>query len=145
IPVSFTEIASFSFPPQGFSLKWYEVLLDKEEWLSVTKNSFIIAISTALLATFLGVMAAVAADSINFPGKGLFINLTIAPMAIPGILVAIALFFKFSDFNLTNTYTGVILGHTILAVPFVFTSVYASLRGLDKNLPLAAEGLGSTP
>src|SRR5699024_7091733 len=64
---------------------------------------------------------------------------------IPTIVVAIALFFSFTSYKLTDSIIGLVLGHSVLAIPFVYITVSASLKGLDKNLLMAAQSLGSTP
>lgn len=145
IPVSFNGGASFNFPPEGFSLKWYKELYIDPQWFDVIKRSFLVGILTAIVSTILGLMAAVAENEIDFPGKKIFTNLIMAPMTIPTIVVAIALFFSFTSYKLTDSIIGLVLGHSVLAIPFVYITVSASLKGLDKNLLMAAQSLGSTP
>jgi putative spermidine/putrescine transport system permease protein len=145
IPVSFNGTTAFNFPPEGFSLRWYSALVENPQWFEAFQRSLIVATLTSLIAVILGVMAAIAVNQIDFPGKKIFANLIVAPMAIPTIIIAIALYFSFTSYDLTNTIAGLVLGHSIIAIPFVFITVLASIQGVNKNIRLAAESLGSTP
>lgn len=145
IPLSFSSEVAFHFPPDHYSLKWYENFLDNEQWTDGLGRSITVAVCTAVLATILGIMAALAVNRLEFPGKKTFMNLMVAPMIIPVIVAGIAMYHSFSAFKLTNTLTGLVLAHSILAMPIVFVTILASLKGVDKNLELAALSLGSTP
>lgn len=145
IGVSFTDSGSFSFPPRGISLRWYGEVLSDPAWLLVAKNSLVVGVISALVATVLGVMAAVASVQFAFPGKFIFVNLIMAPMAMPVIIVALALFYVFSRLQLTDTIPGLVIAHSIIGIPFVFITVRATLEGFDQNLQLAAQNLGSSP
>jgi len=145
IPLSFSSQVAFHFPPEGFSIRWYENFLQNEQWMRGLGRSLSVAVCTAILSTVLGIMAALAVTRLEFPGKKMFMNLMVAPMIIPVVVVGIAMYHSFSEFKLTNTLTGLVLAHTVLAIPIVFVTILASLKGLDKNLELAALSLGSTP
>ncbi|MFM1655151.1 ABC transporter permease [Brevibacillus sp. B_LB10_24] len=145
IPLSFTSVSFFQFPPPGYSLKWYVSFLDNREWVEGLLRSLEVAFFTGILATVLGTMTAVAVTKLSFWGKKAFMALMVAPMIIPVIIVGIALYHSFAPLKLTNSLTGLVLGHTLLAIPIVFVTVTASLKGVDRNLELAAMGLGSTP
>ena len=74
---------------------------------------------------------------------GWLASLVIAPMMLPHIIIAIGLFPTMLDLKLANTYFAVILGHTVVAMPLVFTTVSAALRGYDPALEFAAMTLGA--
>lgn len=145
IPLSFTSASFFAFPLPGYSIKWYESFLDNREWVEGMLRSLNVAFFTAILSTILGTMASVSVTRLKFWGKQIFISIMVAPMIIPIIVVGIALYRSFAPMKLTNTLTGLVLSHSILAIPIVFVTVTASLKGVDRNLELAAMGLGSTP
>ena len=69
----------------------------------------------------------------------------LSPLIVPGIVVAIGIYYAFSRYGLVGSPVGLILAHTCLAVPFVVTSVSASLAGIDPRLEQAALSLGATP
>lgn len=145
IPMSFTSAAFFQFPPPGYSLKWYQILLERGDWLNSIGESLQIALLTAILSTVMGTMAACAFARLNFPGKKAFMSIMVAPMVVPAIIMGIALYHFFAPIQFIDTLTGVVMSHSILAIPIVFVTVTASLKGVDRNLELAAMGLGSTP
>ncbi|MBN6188502.1 ABC transporter permease [Aneurinibacillus sp. BA2021] len=145
VPLSFSSQIVFTFPPPGYSTKWYDAFFTNSQWMDGLGNSLITAVLTAVVATIIGTMAALAVQRLEFPGKKVFTNLIVAPMIIPVIVVGIAMYHTFSVYKLTNTIPGLVLAHSILALPIVFVTVSASLRGVDRNLELAALSLGSTP
>ncbi|WP_018756876.1 ABC transporter permease [Paenibacillus terrigena] len=145
IPLSFTSVAYFQIPPPGYSLVWYEKVLQDPVWIQVFSRSLFIGAITAIVSLVVGTMAAVAFTRLNFWGKNIFLPLMLSPMVVPTVVVAIGLYHFFSPFKLADTYTGMVLSNSVIAIPIVFTLVIASLKGVDRNLELAAMGLGSTP
>lgn len=143
--MSFTSVSYFQFPPPGYSFKWYQAFFEDVSWMESLFRSLQISFFTTILAVVIGTIAANAVVRLNFPGKQLFMGLMVAPMIIPVIIVGIALYRFFSPLQLTGTMTGMVLSHSILSIPMVFVTVLASLKGMDRNLELAAMGLGSTP
>jgi putative spermidine/putrescine transport system permease protein len=145
IPMSFTSVSFSVFPPPGYSTKWYQNFFDNRDWIDGMVRSLNVAFFTSIVATILGTMAAITVNRLNFYGKKVFMSLMIAPMVIPVIVVGIALYHSFSVLKLTNNLLGLVLAHSVLAIPIVFVTVAARLKGMDQNLELAAMGLGSTP
>lgn len=152
IPLSFNAEPYFTFSkamvtfdPAGYSLRWYQDFFTSSEWLNAIKNSFIIGISSTLLATVLGTVAALGLSSRHMPARGAIMALLISPMIVPLIISAAAMFFFFSKVNLAQTYVGVILAHTALGIPFVVITVTATLSSFDTTLIRAAHSLGANP
>ncbi|RNB80242.1 ABC transporter permease [Brevibacillus fluminis] len=145
IPLSFTSVSYFQLPPPGYSLDWYEKVMNSPVWIEVFSRSLFIGGTTAIVSVILGTMAALAFVRLQFWGKKLFVPLILSPMVVPAVVVAIGLYRFFAPFKLTDTYTGMILSNAVIAIPVVFTTVASSLKGVDRNLELAAMGLGSTP
>ncbi len=143
IPLSFSGEVAFNFPPESYSTKWYANFLTNDQWTVGLGRSLTVALFTAIVSTALGIMAALALNKLEFPGKKIFMNAMVAPMIIPVVVVGIAMYHSFAGFKLTNTLIGLVLAHSILAIPIVFVTVLASLKGIDKNLELAALSLGS--
>ena len=137
--------AMLNFDPAGYSLRWYEDFFTSSEWLNSIKNSFIIGISSTVLATVLGTIAALGLSSRHMPARGLIMALLISPMIVPLIISAAAMFFFFSKIQLAQTYLGVILAHTALGIPFVVITVTATLSSFDTTLIRAAHSLGASP
>ena len=150
IPLSFNAQPYFtftremlSFDPQGYSMRWYDALFGSREWTSSIANSFIIAISSTILATALGTLAALGLNRRNMPARGIITAVLISPMIVPLIITAAALFSFFARIGLSNTFPGIILSHVVLGTPFVVLTVTASLSGFDESLIRASQSLGA--
>lgn len=144
VPMGFTDSTFLSFPPPGFSLRWFDTYFSSPLWVGATVRSFVVAFGTACVATLLGGFAALAlARSTGRWRSGLFV-LFIAPMIVPRIVVALGLFYLFARIGLVATELGLILGHAVLALPFVFITVAAVLKGYDWRLDQAAATLGAS-
>jgi putative spermidine/putrescine transport system permease protein len=145
IPLSFTDRASFAFPPKGWSLHYYQTFLTEPVWRDALLTSVKLALAVMALATVLGSAAAVALVRARFPGKSLINGLLLAPMIVPVIIIAVATFGVFLRWQLVGTFTGFLLAHTVLALPFVVVTVSSALRTFDDRLELAAASLGAPP
>jgi putative spermidine/putrescine transport system permease protein len=143
IPVSFTSGSFIEFPPQGFSLRWYSVYWNSPGWIDATVRSLIVAIGTAALATVLGTATAFVLVRRPIPGRGAILSLALAPLVLPRIIIAVGLFYLYARLALLGTNLGLILGHTVLAVPYVLITVMAVLRTYDERLDQAARTLGA--
>ncbi len=152
IPLSFNVEPYFSFTegmlaldPEAYSLRWYREIFNDARWTLAIRNSFTIGVAAALLATVLGTIAAVGLASPVMPFKRLITALLISPMIVPLIIIAAGMFFFYTRFNLVASYTGLIIAHAALGVPFVIITVTATLAGFDRSLYNAAVGMGASP
>ena len=143
--LSFSPTELMSFPPKGLSLRWYADFFGNERWVLATRNSIVVAAATMAVATLLGTMAAVGLHLGQFRGRAVIVALLTLPMVTPFIVTAAAMFFAFSLVGLAGTLPGLVLGHTVVAVPFVLVSVLASLATFDNTLLRAASSLGAPP
>ena len=134
-----------SFDPAGYSTKWYEAFFTSGTWQAAFRNSFVIAIISTLISTFLGTLAALGLSRPEFPYKTAIMGILISPMVVPLIISAAGMFFFYSRIGLQGTFTGVILAHAALATPFVVITVTATLVGFDNSLIRAAASLGASP
>ncbi|TGV11113.1 ABC transporter permease [Alcaligenaceae bacterium 429] len=145
IPLSFSEGSLLLYPMSGVSLRWYEALFNSEDWIRATRNSFIVAPLSTIIATVLGTMAAMGLQRANFIGKSLLMGMLISPMIVPLVVVGVGVYLFFAPYGLTNSYMGLVLTHAALGSPFVLTTVLATLQGFDSNLVRAAYSLGANP
>lgn len=145
VPLSFNSGTFLTYPLDGLSFRWYHTFLASEQWMRALRNSFIIGISSAVLATALGTVAALGLTRADFRGKGLVMAILLSPMIVPVVIVAVGFYFFFAPLGLTASYTGLILAHTALGTPFVVITVAATLKGFDDNLARAAASLGAAP
>jgi putative spermidine/putrescine transport system permease protein len=149
VAVSFGSSPMMEFPPRAYSTKWYEAYFNNAEWISATMVSLRVAICVTILATILGSLAAMALR-VRRPGHSLMRSLLLAPMVVPTIVVAIACYFFFvpltkSGIPLVGSELGLIIAHTVLAIPFVFIAVSSALGGFDTVLERAAGICGANP
>jgi putative spermidine/putrescine transport system permease protein len=145
LPLSFSGSEILRLPPEGWSLRWYERLFTSDRWLLAARNSIVVAVATTLLATVLGTLAALGLHFGRMPGRGAILALLAMPVVTPSIVTAAALFLAYAAVGLAGTLAGLVLGHTIVSVPFVVLAVLASLRGFDPALLRAAASLGAPP
>lgn len=143
--LSFSPTEVLRIPPRGLSLRWYADFLASERWRLATWNSLVVASATMGVATLLGTMAALGLHLGQFRGRAVLVALLTLPMVTPFIVTAAAMFFAFSLVGLAGTLPGLVLGHTVVAVPFVLISVLASLATFDATLLRAAASLGAPP
>ncbi len=141
---TFTE-GMLSLDPDAYSLRWYQEIIDDQKWLLAIRNSFIVGIAAAIIATTLGTLAAVGLSSPWMPYKRLITALLLSPMIVPLIIIAAGMFFFYTQFNLVGTFTGLIIAHAALGVPFVIITVTATLAGFDRSLYIAGLSLGASP
>ena len=152
VPLSFNAEPFFTFTkgmialqPDAYSIKWYEEIINDEKWILAIQNSFIIGIFATILATFLGVLAAVGLASPVMPFKRLITAILLSPIIVPLIIVAAGMFFFYTRFGLVGSYAGVIIAHAALGIPFVIITVTATLSGFDQSLFRAGLSLGASP
>lgn len=145
IPLSFNSTPYLTYPLSGFSLRWYQEVLNSPQWMAALKSSLIVGIATVVIATPLGTLAAFGLVRRQMPKAQVFMGLLMLPMAVPIVVVALALYMFLTRLGLSNSYTGLIIAHSVLATPFVLISVTATLAGFDFTLVRAAQSLGARP
>lgn len=150
VPMSFNEKQSFNFPPKGFSLQWYERFFTNETWLTSLGNSVLVAVLAAVIATAIGVLAALGLNGLRARARGIMENVFLAPMIVPGIVLAIGLYSLYLRLQQTTGYQwlgtvqGFVFAHVVIALPLVITNVMASLQGVDPRYEQAAKSLGAS-
>ncbi|TYB42197.1 ABC transporter permease [Actinomadura chibensis] len=145
IPMSFSAGDTFQFPPEDWSLRWYQAFFSSEKWMRSLLTSVQIGLLVAVAATVLGVAAAFGLNRAGFRGRGAIRSLMMAPLIVPSIVVAVAIYGVFLRWQLNGTAIGFVTAHTVMALPFVVTVMTTSLAGYDRTLDTAAASLGATP
>lgn len=143
--LSFSAASYLSFPPPALGVRWYREYLSSRDWLTATWLSIEIAVSVVMLSTLLGTLATLGLAKLPQVARMLATGLILSPLIMPVIIVSIGMYYAFARFGLVGTPIGLILADTCLAVPFVVTSVGASLAGFDRRLEMAALSLGASP
>lgn len=144
IVFSFNDSVLLVFPLKGFTLQWYRELLQATELINAAKNSLIIGVVSSVVATALGGAAAIAIARYNFPGREFFLNIATLPLVIPYVVLAVALLILFQALKVELNLWTIMIGHTIINMPYVMLIVAARLSGFANNLEEAAMDLGAT-
>jgi mannopine transport system permease protein len=144
LPMSVGTASYIQFPPQGLTLRWYLDYFRDPDWMAATWFSIKIALATTVAATAIGTLAAIAFVRGRLPGSELIQALSLSPLVIPHIVVAVGLYLVFAPLGLTGNFAGFLIAHTMLSVPYVVITVTAALRGFDPQLELAALNCGAT-
>lgn len=143
--VSFNAESYLSFPPQEWSLHWYADLLATAAFVDGFRVSLVLATSVAIVATLIGVPAAIAISRHEFRGRELMVSFFTLPLMVPGVVLGLGLLLVFSRLRLTATYPGLLAAHLIITVPFVIRTVATSLSTVSLDYEEAAQSLGATP
>ena len=144
VPVSFTEEGFLTWPPKGFSLQWYETLLaDSSPYPAAFLRSVLVALFAGFFAMLIGVPAAFMLVRKQFFGKSVIFAFLVSPIITPHIILAVSLFYLFARLHLIGTYLGLILGHTVITMPYVIVTVMAVIKNYDLRLDQAAWTLGA--
>lgn len=143
VPMSFSASEYMEFPPRELSLRWYRAFLQSPEWLGALWTSIKVAVPVTLLATTLGTAAAWGLHRRLGPIFVISRAVYMLPMLVPLILIAVGVFSIYSRIGLNGTLLGLILAHTMLALPFVLIAVGNGLSSFDMAQHQASRSLGA--
>ncbi|RJE85356.1 ABC transporter permease [Paracoccus onubensis] len=133
-----------AFPLQGFTTDWFTQMWGNPTLRRALSNSLIIAVSASVMATCLGVFAARASTRFTFPGKGGIMGFIMLPMVLPEIIVAMSLLVVLLGLGVELSILTVILGHTLICMPYGIAILSTAFSSLDRSLEEAAYDLGET-
>ncbi len=155
LPLFFVTWLSFfnqeipSFPPEGYSLRWYEAAPKNARFV----QGFILSLQVALIATAIGlaigVPAALCLSRARFPGREAVNSLLLLPLVVPGIVLGIALYVFHveaeiaTEWQIIGSLGGLVAGHVLIVIPWTVRLVTASLAGMDRSIEEAAMSLGA--
>ncbi len=132
-----------SFPLQGLTVTWYQKLFDTPQVLDAARNSLLVAVGSSLAATTLGTMVALLYARFEFRLKGLLIALSVLPLIVPYVVLAVALLLLFSVLHIQRSLWTIGFAHTVIALPYALLIVSSRLAGFDVHLEEAAMDLGA--
>lgn len=150
IPAVVVTILSFSnetflqFPPQHWGFRQYSAFFGSPYWVGAVEKSFQIGIPVALLATAIGIPAVVALNRTSLPFRGALQTMGLAPLIIPGVAYATAMYTFYAQIHMLGKAVGLILAHTILALPFIIVIMGAAISRIPRELELVAMTLGAS-
>ena len=140
---SFNDSIQIAFPIKGFTLSWYDSLLDNEALHGAVATSLVVGLSAAALATILGVSIAYMEVTGRSRLAAAISVLARLPILIPGVIIGIALLILVNLAGLGPSRTAMILGHTLVALPTTVVVMRGRFSVLPRSLGEAAMDLGA--
>jgi putative spermidine/putrescine transport system permease protein len=142
---SFTSNSFITFPPEGFSLRWYQAILERGQFAAALRLSLVLACSTGAVSGILGLLAGLGLYRARFIGRDLVVQFLNMPLIVPAVVLGIALLQWYARIGLFAGFARLLVAHVVITVPFVVRLVMAGLTGSDPALERAAAGLGAGP
>ncbi|WP_069298653.1 ABC transporter permease [Neptunicoccus sediminis] len=139
---AFNDSSIVSFPLKGFTLNWFNVLWETEALHTATKNSLLIAVSTAIIATSLGILAARASSRYKFRGQKAVMGFIMIPLVLPEIIVGVSLLVVILQMGFDLSLWTIVLGHVLICTPFCVAILSSAFLNLDQSLEEASFDLG---
>jgi len=140
---SFNDAKSL-FVWRGFTLKWYNQLINDGPLMEVLINSLIIAFSSSIIATILGTLGAFAFYRYRFLGRKVMYTFIYIVMMSPDIVMGISLLMFFITIGMETGAFTLLLAHITFCLPFVVVTVYSRISGFDRNIIDVAKDLGAS-
>ncbi|MEM6620241.1 MAG: ABC transporter permease [Pseudomonadota bacterium] len=145
LPVfAFNDSSIVSFPLRGFTWNWFTMLWQTEALHVAARNSFLIALTTAILSTALGILAARAGARYRFPLQRPILGFIMLPMVLPEIIVGVSLLVVIVQLGFELSLWTIVLGHVLICTPFCIAILNSAFQGLDRSLEEAAYDLGES-
>ncbi|MFA6936310.1 MAG: ABC transporter permease, partial [Bacilli bacterium] len=129
----------------GFSLRWYQKMLEDKDIALAIINTFFIAILATFISTFIGTIASIALSRSRKILRDIVLKINNFPIVNPEIVTAIAMLLLFVSFKIPTGYITMLLAHIAFCTPYVIVTVYPKVKSLDANVIEAAQDLGATP
>ncbi|MBO0904245.1 ABC transporter permease [Jiella sonneratiae] len=136
--VSFSGDAYLKFPPELYSLEWYERFLGNARWTMALWNSVLVAAITCICSTALAFLAAYGMIRGNMPFRRVITALLLMPLIVPHVVTAVALYFLSARFGMIGVRPWIALAHSVIALPVVLIILQSALKTVDVNLERAA-------
>lgn len=144
VPMSFSSARALTFPPPGFSLRWYQAFFGDPVWMDAMWTSATLAVVSSTAALVLGGLAAYGLTRGRFRGRAVVEANFLAPLIVPTIIVAVAFYVALARVGLLGSYVGLVIAHTLLAVPFVVLVMSVAIRSFDLRIEQVAWSLGAS-
>lgn len=141
---SFSTNTVLTFPLRGFTLDWFGEAFADASLQEAARNSVLVGIGAASIATVLGLGVSLAVSRFRFRGRPGLIALAGLPLIVPFVVLGVSLFLLFNLTDLPRSLFAVGAGHTVIALPFATLILLARMGGLDPALEDAAMDLGAT-
>ena len=141
---SFSASSMITFPPTGFSIRWYTGIFERMEYVRSFLLSLRLSLLCVLISVSVGTLASLALARYNFRGREIIRSVFLSPLMLPAVIVGLALLRFFASIRWVATFQGILLAHLILTTAYVIRTVSSSLVGFDNSLEEAARDLGAS-
>ncbi len=145
VSLSFSSNLLATFPPKGLTFDWYVRVLMDEDFQRSLRTSATLAVGSTILSLALATPAAVALNRGVIPGAALIETVLLSPMILPILIAGLALIQFTSSLGMQSVLGKLLIGHTLITLPYVLRTVATSLKQLDHSLEEAASTLGASP
>jgi putative spermidine/putrescine transport system permease protein len=142
---SFSNDSYLAFPPQSWGFNGYQAVLENAGFRRGFGVSVGLGLSVTAISLVFGTAAAYAIARMRIPGAGALLALFTAPLLLPGIILGLGLLLVFAQLGWLATWTGLMVGHSLVTLPYVIRVVLTALRGIDATLEESAASLGAPP
>ena len=143
VATSFGPDKALAFPPQGFSLKWMAKIFTVDMFRKTFLISMQISIIGTIMALIMGIPAAYALSRYDFKGKNFLNGIFLSPVLIPGIVLGFSLLKYLVIFSKLPVYSSLLIGHTIITMPYIIRVISSSLSSFDYSIEEASVSLGA--
>ena len=140
-----------SFPPEGYSLRWFKTILDQPKFVEGFTLSAEVGVLATAIGLLIGVPAALCITRFKFRLRAPLSSLLLMPLIVPGVVLGTAMYvFQVAaentlDVDVIGTFYALVAGHVVVIIPWVVRLVAASLVGVDRTTEEAAQNLGANP
>lgn len=145
VVASFNDTALLSFPPEGYSLRWYWNALTYPQFQRAAVNSLLVTVASAVLVLPLGTASVLALERARLRGRAVWAAILLSPLIIPGVVSGLGLLILGAALGLLQSRWILVFAHVVMVLPFVMRSLWVSVANLDPNLERAAASLGAPP
>jgi spermidine/putrescine transport system permease protein len=142
---SFNASPRLSFPITGLTTRWYGDALADDLFSAALRNSVMLACLTAVVAGVLGTAAAFGVRRFRLRTQDAIGYAALAPAVVPALVIAIALAIFLDAIGMVLSVWSALIGHILIALPFVFLTMRARLVSFDESVLEAARDLGASP
>jgi len=142
---SFSQSETLTFPPVGFTFSWFHKVVTMPMFINSFKMSIWIAILASFFALLLGTPVAYALSRYQFPGKRFIEIMTMLPVIIPQMVAGLTLLRIFVLMGVFSIQATLLIGHTIIVLPFAIRMIHSSIINLPSSIEEAAVSLGASP
>lgn len=145
ILLSFSSSSFLNFPPPGWSFRWYGEFFESTRWIKAFMNSLWIGVLTAIFTLVLGLLTAIGLVRGKSRFKGLVVSIILGPMIVPGVVIAISLYWFYLWTGVKGSTIALVMAHALGALPLVVLIVSSNLQAIDHRFELAAQSAGASP